>query len=117
MTKPASLKGDWLHLMRGLRQRLAGFVHRPHTLGAYPDLLRLPLSIQHRRLLQVWAPHTVGAALGEADVVAERGRLAAHLTLGHFGGTPDGIAINAEFFAYLREYTIPYQLWQTLEVG
>ncbi len=116
MRKPASRRKGWLHLMRKLRQSLAGLVHRPHTLGANPDLLWLPLGIQHRRLLQVGTPHTVGAALGEADVVAERRGFAAHGTLGHFGSTPDGIAINAEFFAYLREYTIPYRLWQTLKM-
>ena len=67
---------------------LANLRQGAHTLGANTNLLGLALSIGQRCLLQIRAPHTISAALREADVVAERWPLAAHLTLSHNRATP-----------------------------
>src|SRR4051794_5965749 len=53
--------------------------HRPNAAGAGVDRLGAAVLVDGR-LLNVRAEDTVGALLGEADVVSERERLAAHLT-------------------------------------
>jgi len=67
--------------------RFARFAHRPHTPGA--DVEPNPHAVHGEPLsLHIRTEITIRAALGEADVLAERLCLAANITLPGHGGSP-----------------------------
>jgi hypothetical protein len=94
---------------------LARLADGSQALGAELHLNRNAAIKRERRLLNVWLPHAASKIVSVADVVAERGRFAAELTLCHDETNLLGRrrALRNTIVTLSLEYTIFRASWQT----